>query len=387
MNPTRLLKALALLVIVPTASAQPLPVQRDGRFGFSTLADVMVIKPQFDEAQMFSEGLAAVKRGGKWGFIGTNGQEVISFQFDVVGSFSEGLAGVSLRGTWGFINNQDKLKIAPRFRSVRPFSEGLAGARRSDNSWIFIRVNGEQGVAGTFDGVGEFSKGIAPVARDGNWAFIDKEGKQRIERTFAAALSFSEDLAAVKDRDSGKFGYISRDGTFAIPPEFDSARSFSEGLAPVQIGERWGYVNKEGKATIKARFNTADLFKEGVAEVSEPSFGKSLYINKKGGIVLTKSADPEPGKFGGGYSWVTNTVDSIPPNAVVFMVPQPDWKRMSLSDRTNVIYRATGRTKLQVRVQKMPFIVLGVLPDGRQATEPFDPTTATSSYVLLQDFK
>jgi hypothetical protein len=54
--------------------------------------EFVVIQPQFDEAEAFSEGLARVKIADKWGYIDKTGKLVISPQFDEAEAFSEGVA-------------------------------------------------------------------------------------------------------------------------------------------------------------------------------------------------------------------------------------------------------------------------------------------------------
>ena len=61
----------------------------------------IVINPQFDYAESFSDGLAVVRMGddyrtGKYGFIDKTGAFVINPQFDVAWKFSEGLARVRI---------------------------------------------------------------------------------------------------------------------------------------------------------------------------------------------------------------------------------------------------------------------------------------------------
>jgi hypothetical protein len=48
----------------------------------------MIIKPQFDAAYMFSEGLAPIKLNNKWGFVNKEGKAVIAPQFDHVDTFT-----------------------------------------------------------------------------------------------------------------------------------------------------------------------------------------------------------------------------------------------------------------------------------------------------------
>ena len=42
----------------------------------------VIIDPQYEDADSFSQGLAAVKKDGKWGYIDMEGNTVIPFQFD-----------------------------------------------------------------------------------------------------------------------------------------------------------------------------------------------------------------------------------------------------------------------------------------------------------------
>lgn len=50
------------------------------------------IAPQYEDASLFSDGLAAVKKDGKWGYIDTEGKTVIPFQYDLAYEFNEGYA-------------------------------------------------------------------------------------------------------------------------------------------------------------------------------------------------------------------------------------------------------------------------------------------------------
>jgi len=177
--------------VEPTVGLYPL--YHDGKVGYIDRTCKMVINPQFDYADDFSEGLAGVNiggirgkyglvEGGKWGYIDKSGKFVIMPQFDFAWDFSEGLAGVKIGGKWGYIDKSGEIVIKPQFYFALSFSEGLAG----------VCISKE-------------------CPKEGKWGYIDKTGK------------------------------------IVIEPQFDDAKSFSEGLARVWIGDRMTYIDKTGK--------------------------------------------------------------------------------------------------------------------------------------------
>src|SRR5689334_12602333 len=76
-------------------AATLLPVEENGRCGYVDKSGNRVINPQFERAEPFSSGFAAV-RLGKWGYIDNSGKFAINPQFDRATSFSEGLAAVEI---------------------------------------------------------------------------------------------------------------------------------------------------------------------------------------------------------------------------------------------------------------------------------------------------
>jgi len=84
-----LLLATALIfAFIPAVSADEVPPER------GVLRYEELIEAQYEDAKMFSDGLAPVKQDGKWGYINLEGEVVIDFAYDVANVFSEGLAVV-----------------------------------------------------------------------------------------------------------------------------------------------------------------------------------------------------------------------------------------------------------------------------------------------------
>jgi hypothetical protein len=82
----------------------------NGKVGYLNVDGAWSIKPQFDEAHDFSEGLAAVNQGakghmgGKWGYVDKNGTVVIPVRYDYAGQFKKGRACVEEAELWKLID-------------------------------------------------------------------------------------------------------------------------------------------------------------------------------------------------------------------------------------------------------------------------------------------
>ncbi|BFH67360.1 hypothetical protein J27TS7_16150 [Paenibacillus dendritiformis] len=107
---------------------------------------------QYQEANYFSEGLAAVKGcNDRWGFIDTTGRTVIPFEFDEVfesyipgyEGFIEGTVVVKKEGKWGTINQDGTTVIPFEFDEVLEFYVEGAIVFKKDDSWGAVTQSGE----------------------------------------------------------------------------------------------------------------------------------------------------------------------------------------------------------------------------------------------------
>lgn len=154
-----------------------------GLFGFLDSKGKTIIKPTYDGATPFSEGLACVATGAKekdgrprtWTYIDANGNKTIDGKYSFGLPFSEGLAPVA-KGRW-------QMGMSP----------SLVAAK-----WGFIDKKGKVIVPLTFDDAYPFAGGMARVVTDDKTGFLDHNGKIAIEPKYSDADDFSEDLAAVK---------------------------------------------------------------------------------------------------------------------------------------------------------------------------------------------
>lgn len=248
------------------------------RYGYIDATGRLSIPAQYDEAEQFSEGLAAVRVSAKedcvrtdedrYGYIDKAGRLAIPARYYSAGSFSEGLAGACEAGWCGYIDRTGRRIIdAPSgLAPLGRFSEGMARVGDDKGRHGFIDRAGKVVIPPRFYRAEDFSEGLALVVVDGKKGFIDRAGRAVVEPVYDVAYPFRDGLARVTV--GGRNGYIDRTGKTVAAPQYADAGDFSGGLAPVLLGRKWGYIDKSGRVAIEPRFDRAAEFVGDLALVS-----------------------------------------------------------------------------------------------------------------------
>ncbi len=157
-------------------------VREGGKAGFMNDSGSWVIKPTFDAARNFTEGLSAVMADGKWGYADPQGRIALSAQFQEAWPFSGGLARVKKDGNYGYIDKTGKTIIPFLFRDGR---EAFAG-------FVWLA-----------EGNGDFPP---------RWGLADFFGAWVIPPMFDEVLETWPGRASVRFKDEGPSAYINREG-------------------------------------------------------------------------------------------------------------------------------------------------------------------------------
>jgi hypothetical protein len=281
----------------------------EGKEGYMNAAGQVVIQPQFEKAEYFSEGLAAVRINKKWGYIDHLGKVVIRPRWQdndgwagAVEPFQEGLAAVTEFASWsvrddsnywiykcGYIDKTGRYIIQPKGRqSCASFKNGIAEVvlhyddPEYDNGKtpaIYFDTKGNR-VAKPADtdcrASHAFSEGLGlsfSVKENRNDGYVNEKCEYvfKLAReiiTYEPNSEFSSGLALAYKKIEGKelYGFIDRQGKVAIPFQFFGAAPFSDGLAAVQKEEHeYSYINAKGETIFRTDSVGAASFYEGLA--------------------------------------------------------------------------------------------------------------------------
>ena len=97
MNNKKLLFILFLAFTIPVFAQTPdmtlIPYRKGDLWGYASPDKTIIIKPEYQEAQRFYEGFAAVKKAGKYGYINKEGKVMIPFKYFSAKPFQFGFYG------------------------------------------------------------------------------------------------------------------------------------------------------------------------------------------------------------------------------------------------------------------------------------------------------
>jgi hypothetical protein len=255
-----------------------------GPWGYIDKTGRIVIPLQFDWAEPFSEGRAAVIFNNKVGFIDTAGRLVIDFQFDHLSTnvppFRGGYAPVYDGKQWRLIDRDGAPFVIARAEAVpapRAFGEDRVVffvKGKGDTRMGAADVAGRVVIEPEYDLMGPFSDGLARVKRGDKYGFVDKDGRLAIAIQFDGAREFKGGRAQVfqkltkpeEKRDkNGKYimtvaalcGFIDRSGQLVVPYKFEVCNDFYEDRASVFVaGQGWGIIDMEGRFVIPPQMTT-----------------------------------------------------------------------------------------------------------------------------------
>jgi len=302
---------IADLPLVPVVPGEKLfPARVGERWGYMNARGQLVIRPRWDDAGPFAEGLAAVgsrevqQDGGisrtiaHQGYIDERGEEVIAPRFNDAKPFKNALARVSVDGKHGFIDRTGREVVPIAYEDAADFSEGVAAVKK-DGKTGFVDERGQVVIPFLYERaawISSFRDGLAcAFVSDGHGGdragLIDCSGKFVIEPQFFFAQPFSEGLALVKRMDE-PYLFIDRTGKRVIEIDAVDALSFQEGLAPVQLRDAsgqlaWSYLDPTGKAVLAdLRYRYCGVFREGRAGIQDEKTRGWGFIDRTGRVVI-----------------------------------------------------------------------------------------------------
>ncbi len=171
--------------------------------------ELYVCDVTFEEADIYSEGLAGFKKDGLWGYMDHDFDPVIEPQYDFATPFNGGFAKVMKGKYFGYINKKGDLVIPAKYHKMGILNEGYVAALEGER-WGLLDAKGNWVIKPQYFNMGNYHNGLIPVEKD------------------------------------GKYGYVNTKNEVVIPLDYDYAEDFDSGLAKVWVNGELFYIDTKG---------------------------------------------------------------------------------------------------------------------------------------------
>ena len=247
------------------------------KYGFMDKTGEIIIPVIYDNAHVFTYGLAYVGLGERKFFIDPSGEKVLDVsEYALVSSFENGFSVVT-----------------------RIYSEEIEGGFRQTFLQGLIDKSGNEVLPCEYNQAGSFENGIIWGARDGKYLLFDNSGARITQYEYEYIAYAGEDMIIAQI--NGKTGYIDKNGMVVIPFIYEWAGRFSDGIAVVGYEGLSTYINTAGERITDLMFESAEDFSEERGLVMMG--GLYGFIDTKGNLVIPCIYD-EAYSFNGGVAVV-----------------------------------------------------------------------------------
>jgi len=224
----------------------------------------------FDDAHDFSDNAAAVKVKGKWGYINKKGEFIIKPQYDKAGNFSEGLAPV---------------------RKLISYSK-----KGKKKVYVFINKNNEVVIRTKYNYCSEFYNGASIVWHKKKYGLINNKGKIIVPVKYKNITAYTEYGLFKIQKKNKSYAIFTSKGKKITPfiKQF-SKNKFGNGLFPIKHKEECYYIDTKGNIKFKIDADQIGTFKYGKALIKKGS--KYYYIDTSGKEIISLNSNELKNNF------------------------------------------------------------------------------------------
>ncbi len=265
-------------------------VRRGTFWGYIRIDSTLVIDCIYEEATIFENGFASVQKNQKKGIIDVNGKEILPLQFDELLILSKyKVAIVKQNDKWDLVDFNNKSCLKEAVDSL---------AYRTDSSLVSIKNKQHQLIDGrgkvltkrSYDWIGRFIVGRAPIRGDSLVGFIDEKGIDVIPLQYNKFQKFNDDGMAAVAKDN-RWGIIDRFGSIKLALKYDevydlwvNGRFTVEQNGTKKCVRSIDIRNGIAQQILDLDYDEIECFENGLVMVTKDN--KKGALNEKGKLVI-----------------------------------------------------------------------------------------------------
>jgi hypothetical protein len=218
------------------------PYQQGDFSGFIDVKGKFVIKPVYDAATDFYEGLSVVSKNDSVYFINKENVNPFNKIYQDASVFKNGIAPVKENGKWYFINRQGQ-SVSKFYDEINELSDNVYVVK-VDDRYGALDYFGQVIIEPKFDKLGDFKNGYAYYTEKGSYGFVSRAGSvHKAEFEWISDFN-SEQIAVIKQNN--KYGLVNVFGKIILEPEYDQVIKTNSHIFIVVQNGLYGFFSSEG---------------------------------------------------------------------------------------------------------------------------------------------
>jgi hypothetical protein len=208
------------------------------KFGFVDTLGNWVISPQYDDANYFNEGFAAVCKNDSCFYIDKEGNKTSNYYFEEVENYKDGIAIVKKDNIYYLVNRSGQL-ISKGYQDISESSEKLFVCKLN-NLYGAINAKGETVIPFTYNKLGNFKNKYAYYLST-NYGLVDVTNN-----ALKAQWDWISDIdtnAIVIIKKNNKFGLMGLDEKIILATEYDYIALCENGIYLLVKNNLYGFYN------------------------------------------------------------------------------------------------------------------------------------------------
>lgn len=218
------------------------PCQQGDFTGYIDQNGKQIIKPVYDAAGDFYEGLAVVSRNDSVYFINKENVNPFKKIYSDAAVFKNGIAPVKQTGKWFFINRQGQ-NISKFYDEINELSDEVYVVKIGEK-YGALNHFGQMILEPKFDKLGDFKNGLAYYTEKGIYGFVSRTGSMH-KAEFEWISDFGTDKIAVF-RQNNKFGLVNTNGKKILPADYDQVLRTNSSIYIVVSNGLYGFYSTDG---------------------------------------------------------------------------------------------------------------------------------------------
>jgi hypothetical protein len=228
-----------------------IPFKQNDYYGYVDTSSKIVIKPIYDNATDFYEGLAIVSKNDSVFFIDKNNKNKFNRVFEDAYIFKNGVSVVKEKNKFYFINRLGQ-KISDLFDDVNEVSNDLYVAKK-DSLYGALNLFGKTQIDFQFQKLGDFINGYAYYVNNNKYGIITKNGETIISNLNWVS-NLNEDSVFIIKYDHF-YGILNQFGHTLLEANYDLITYIKNGFYLIVKNDKYGFYNAHNKC-----FNTEIVF-------------------------------------------------------------------------------------------------------------------------------